>query len=145
MRGTYIYFLVLGPPAGTFGYVATDQILTVGDLAVSSLVDPGTPLAIFGTIALLWLYGLIFAYPIGLLPAFLCGALFARAIRNSANLSRPLRGLIGGGIGVFVAAIFGGVLFHYRATGFSVLQLAPWAGAGAVGGAVPGMCGRQNV
>ena len=87
------------------------------------------------TVAVLWLYSLILAYPLGFLPAILTGAVFAQLLRRrNANLSWPIRALLGAVLGACIALAFG-LLFT---TGSALPSLLRWGAAGALGGAVSG-------
>ena len=137
-----IRFLLIAPVVGALGFVATDQLLTVFGLIHSALAQPTAPSAIFATVPILWLYGLVLAYPIGALPALLCYLLYSLVLRGRGRVSRLVRGIVSAGIGLGVSAAFGSIFLYSSTTG--LLGLIPWAMAGFLGGGVAAIAGSED-
>ena len=132
-------FLILGPPVGTLGYIVTDQVLAVSGKYTSFLAQPIHPVDPWGaliTIPALWLYGLVLAYPLGLLPAGVSAVLFKYLVSKQAGAHRSVRAALGCITGMTAAALFG---FALNPAISDPWRLLPWAVAGAFGGGASGI------
>lgn len=130
-----VRFALIGPAFGALGFVLVDQVLQVASVATSTLAQSSSVSALPATISILWLYGLVLAYPLGTIPALVTGAAFGHVLRRRReHLSAPVRAALGAAFGVSVSLAFG-LLFTASLAPPSLLR---WAAAGAVGGAVSG-------
>jgi hypothetical protein len=127
MNVVALRFLVVGPVAGALGFVLADQLLDAAGASVSSLAHPGSLVMV----PVLWLYGLVLAYPLGLMPAGLSALAFAKLRRSNGVLHQLL---IASALGFCFAALFGVVFFAASASRHSVASLLSWGIAGAFGG-----------
>ena len=140
-----ISFLLLGPPIGLFGFISVDQVMQVCGLFDSSLARPHDLISVLITIPILWLYGVLFSYLFGLIPALISGVVYVRFLRDkyaSKVLARTvLASLIGAGLGLLM-----GFLFVSARSNFSNLfmHLLSWIVAGVLGSGGPAMLDRAG-
>lgn len=125
-----VRFVIIGPFAGTFGYVVADQLLQITGVSESSLAQTHTFMEALQAASFLWLYGLVLAYPLGLLPALVAALVYPHFARKH-HLKFRSRALLGALVGLVPAALLG-VLFSQDA---AWLSFASWGAAGALGGA----------
>lgn len=133
MKKLSLWFCVVGPVAGNFGFISTDLVIDYLGLADSALAHPVDCWAIVGAIAVIWLYSLFLAFPIGVLPAWLCGAIFDKIVDATDTENMGKQVLIASGIGFVISGALG-FLFLMANSPVSIVKLLPWCIAGAFGG-----------
>jgi hypothetical protein len=125
-----IRFLIVGPVAGALGFILSDQLLDASGVSVSSLAHPGSLVLV----PVLWLYGLVLAYPLGLIPAALSALAFLK-IRRSSNSILHQR-LIASVVGFCFALLLGLAFFFTSSSPHNVASLLSWGTAGLFGSLV---------
>jgi len=127
-------FALVGPAVGSFVFAIVNglrEFTTPGSVAnIGDLVHG---------VALMGLYGLVFAYLLAGLPAATSGAIYWLVLKKYAPLNpRPLlRALWGGIIGLSCALVFRGAL----SVSDPVVSYVPaWSISGAVAGACCALC-----
>lgn len=143
MRKTLGVFTILGPIVGSLGFIVMDQLLFVSGINVSLLAQPDSAIALWKTIPVLWVYSLVIAYPIGLLPAILCGLLYEKFLHNK-SFGPFYSGLLGLGISSAFGSLFAQVSISGNITAY-VTQLLSWGVAGFLGGLVAACAVRKKL
>lgn len=136
MNRNLMYFLLFGPVAGSFGFILTDQLFAVAGFYNSSLARPESFTALWETVPILWLYSLILAYPIGVLPALLCGLIYEKLLNMKPRTTIVAHSLLGAILGFGVSILLGGMFVYSSDSGKALIHILPWVIAGLLGGFV---------
>lgn len=136
-------FLLVGPAVGTFAFVMADQLLDSAGVTTSNLASPGS----LAAVPILSLYGLVFAYPVGGVPAAICGAVYAILLRHRTqhNPVALIRFLSGGLLGGCVISLFSSGLWSASQKSTVFAALFTWAAAGLLGGGVSALAVGNNL
>ena len=142
-------FLLIGPAIGSFVFIFVSFL--AGEHAQTTAISTvpehiGIVTTAINAVAV-WGFGCLIAYPIGGIPAALCGVIYWFILKQhiSGNLKWPLRILIGGSVGLICALAFVGILFISSSRGDVLTSLISWAVSGAVSGAVCALSIRQRI
>lgn len=131
-----MYFLLLGPFAGSFGFVLTDQLAAVAGFSSTFLIDPENFTSLWGSVPILWLYSLVLAYPVGAMPALLCGLVYEWLLKNNPSTTVVARSILGATIGSSISIILGSLFVYNSNSGNMMIHILPWGIAGLFGGLV---------
>ena len=129
-----IRFAILGPAVGAFGFVAADQALALGNVASSSLGNPGSVSGALAIGGMVLLYSPLVAYTLGLGPAVLAGYVYGALVRTrESNPRGTVRVALGAAIGALLALPFA-LLFAPPGVAQGLASFARWVAAGVFGG-----------
>lgn len=144
MNRTLMCFLLLGPVAGGFGFVLTDQLVAVAGFSISSLARPENFTALWETVPILWLYSLILAYPLGVLPALLCGLMYEKLLSMKPRTAIVAHAFLGAILGFGVSLLLGSMFVYGLEAGDALMHILPWGIAGLIGGLVSALASRTQ-
>jgi len=144
MNRTLIYFLLFGPVAGGFGFVLTDQLVAAAGFYTSSLASPESFTDLWETVPILWLYSLILAYPVGALPALLCGLIYGKLLSLKPSTAIMAHASLGAILGFGVSILIGSMFVYSSDSGNVLIHILPWGIAGLIGGLVSALASGKS-
>ena len=134
-----MYFLLIGPAAGSLGFVLTDQLIAAAGFPSTLQSYPESFMSLWVTVPFLWLYSLIFAYPVGVLPALTCGLIYEKFLNMKPRITLVPQPLLGAMVGSGISVILGSTFVYGSDTSNVFLHILPWWGGGLLGGLVPAL------
>jgi hypothetical protein len=136
MSAVVIRFVAIGPAVGTLAFIFASELGSTQAAEPYTIAAAAAILQDTGSLVAMWLYGLVLGYPVGCIPAVLCGIVYAFCLERvtSGNPKRISRFAAGATIGGLLSVGFGSLFTWVPSAANVFTSLVAWATSGAAAG-----------